>query len=55
MFEGSDDVQAIGAEGTVIAIVQHDDVAQPAVRMRDGREPLNQLLRRLRFPVLANF
>jgi len=55
MFEGSDDVQAIGAEGAVIAVVQHDDVAQAAVRLRNDREPLNQFLRRLRFPVLANF
>ena len=39
----------------MIAVMHHDDVAVRAVRARDAREPLDQSLRRLRFPVPANF
>jgi hypothetical protein len=54
MFERGDNMLAVTAEGAIIAIVQHDNVALRLGRSRDARESLDQTLGRLRLPVPAN-
>jgi len=55
MFESSDDVMPVAAQGAMIAVMQHDNIAMRLVWARNASEPLDQSLRRLRLPVPANF
>ena len=55
MFESRYDMPPVATERAVIAIMQHEDVAVRAAGGCDAREPRNQPLRRLRFPVPVTF
>jgi hypothetical protein len=55
MFERGDDMNTVGAEGAMIAVVQQDDIALRLIRASGARETLDQTLWGLRFPVPATF
>jgi hypothetical protein len=55
MLERRHDVQTIAAERAMIAVVQHNDIPVRTVRLRYARQTFNQSLRRLWFPVAAQF
>ena len=54
MFESRYYMTTVAAERAVIAIMQHEDITVRASRTSDAREPPDQLLGRLGFPVPAN-
>jgi len=53
MFESGDNMTAVAALGAMIPIVKQDHLATRSAGADDTREPLNQALGRLGFPIKA--